>query len=291
MINLATTLLSTLHQELSSCNGYIAVAPAKATYPYCTYTLINSSPTRAKSFTSDGMIYQVQFSYFDDTSFLNCMTLATSAETKIKSLSSYFYVDNGNQTTIANTENGNFYQLIDTRTIEIIEENIVTPITPIAKTYDFLGLIDGDLNNPLNYFLEGIPTSIDTVNFKSSFYKTIPTTGTLTCSTLNFDNDTQEFLQYLDLPSTVNVNGNVIFTAGRYYTRNSAILTNATFNTRTINNGTVTNATFIPFNDGYSWNYPENNGTVTNAICYWLEGDYTLGGTITNPITYMGYPV
>jgi hypothetical protein len=103
-------------------NGFIIVAPKTATYPLMTYSIITSKPTRVKSFTTDGDIYTVQFSYFDDKSFTNCMTLAASAETKLDSLSGYFDFSNGRISTIGNTEQGNLYQMIDIRDIEIVDE-------------------------------------------------------------------------------------------------------------------------------------------------------------------------
>ena len=115
-------LLQSLHANLSAMNGFIIVAPKTATYPLMTYSIITSKPTRVKSFTTDGDIYTVQFSYFDDKSFTNCMTLAASAETKLDSLSGYFDFSNGRISTIGNTEQGNLYQMIDIRDIEIVDE-------------------------------------------------------------------------------------------------------------------------------------------------------------------------
>lgn len=115
-------LLTTLHANLSALNGFLMIAPKIATYPLMTYNVITSKPTRVKSFTTDGDIYTVQFSYFDDKSILNCISLAASAENIMDSLSGYFDFSNGRISTIGNTEQNKFYQMIDIRDIEIVEE-------------------------------------------------------------------------------------------------------------------------------------------------------------------------
>jgi hypothetical protein len=122
MIETASNLLSTLHRELSGIGGYLVVAPKTATYPLLTYTILNSSPTRVKTFTSDGNIYSVQFSYFSDKTLTDCLSLATSAETKINSLSAFLDVSNARINIIGNTEQHNYYQLNDTRDIEIVKD-------------------------------------------------------------------------------------------------------------------------------------------------------------------------
>lgn len=122
MIQTATELLTTLHRELSGLNGYLVVAPKTCDYPLITYTILNSSPTRVKTFTSDGSIYSVQFSYFSDASLMDCMSLATSAETKLKSLSAFFDVSNSRINIIGNTDQHSYYQLNDTRDIEIVKD-------------------------------------------------------------------------------------------------------------------------------------------------------------------------
>lgn len=140
MTELTILLLTTLHSELSGLNGHICVADKNASYPLMTYNILNSAPTRAKSFTSDGYIFTVQFSYFDDKSFLNCLNLATSAETKLQSLSAFLDIDNGNVTTLGNTEQNKFYQYIDTRNIEILKDLIpVVPPTPVTYTVEYFG--------------------------------------------------------------------------------------------------------------------------------------------------------
>ena len=121
MIETAQTLLETLHRELSGIGGYLVVAPKNAPYPLLTYTLLNSGPSRVKSFTSDGNVYTVQFSTFSDASLVDCMTLATSAETKIKSLSAFLDVSNARLNIIGNTDQHAYYQLNDTRDIEIVK--------------------------------------------------------------------------------------------------------------------------------------------------------------------------
>jgi hypothetical protein len=119
--NRALTLLTNLHSALSGLNGHLIIADKNSSYPLLTYSILNTRPTRAKSFTTDGDIYSVQFSFFDDTSILNCLSLQTSANTALESLSAYFDVSNGNVTTLGNTEQNRFYQLVDVKDIEIIE--------------------------------------------------------------------------------------------------------------------------------------------------------------------------
>lgn len=121
MNNNATLLLTTLHGALSGLNGHILLAPKESSYPLCTYTILNSRESDIKSFTSEGEIFTVQFSYFDDQSILNCLSLNTSATSALESLSAYFDISTGNYTTISNTEQHKFYQLIDTRDIEILQ--------------------------------------------------------------------------------------------------------------------------------------------------------------------------
>jgi predicted GH43/DUF377 family glycosyl hydrolase len=59
MISTAQTLLSTLHSNLSSLNGYLCLAPKDAIYPLMTYNLIGSKDGRVKSFTGDSRVYNV----------------------------------------------------------------------------------------------------------------------------------------------------------------------------------------------------------------------------------------
>jgi len=59
MISTAQTLLSTLHSNLSSLNGYICLAPKTAVSPFFTYNLIGSKDGRVKSFTGDSRVYNV----------------------------------------------------------------------------------------------------------------------------------------------------------------------------------------------------------------------------------------
>lgn len=124
MNNNITNCLTSLHSALSAYNGFMLLAPKEATYPLLTYTILNSKESPIKSFTSEGEIFTVQFSYFDDDSILNCLSLNTSATSALESLSAYFDVSKGNYTTIANTEQHKFYQLIDTRDIEILQSLI-----------------------------------------------------------------------------------------------------------------------------------------------------------------------
>lgn len=119
MINTSIQLLTTLHQELSALNGYLIVAPKIATYPLMTYTILNSQLGRVKSFTGQTNSFNVQFSYFSDNSLASCMSLAASAETRLDSLSAFFDMDDGNINIIGNSEQHNYYQLNDTRVIEL----------------------------------------------------------------------------------------------------------------------------------------------------------------------------
>jgi len=122
--NRAQTLLTTLHSSLSALNGHLIVAPKISTYPLMTYSILNSRPTQAKSFTTEGEIFTVQFSYFDDSSVLNCLSLNTSAMNTLDSLSGILDISNGNYQTLGNTEQQKFFQFIDTRDIEILESKI-----------------------------------------------------------------------------------------------------------------------------------------------------------------------
>jgi hypothetical protein len=122
-INTTLYLLTSLHNALSGLNGFLNIAPKTAIYPLMTYNLITSKPTRVKSFTTDGTIYTVQFSYFDDTTVLNCFTLAQSAETVLDSLSGYFDFSNGRTSIVGNTEQSKLFQVIDIRDIEIVQED------------------------------------------------------------------------------------------------------------------------------------------------------------------------
>lgn len=119
--NRAQTILTTLHSALSGLNGFCIVAPKETSYPLMTYNILNSRPTRAKSFTTEGEIFTVQFSYFDDSSVLNCLSLNTSAMNTLESLSGFLDISNGNYQTLGNTEQQKFFQFIDTRDIEILE--------------------------------------------------------------------------------------------------------------------------------------------------------------------------
>ena len=121
MVKTATTLLSTLHQELSGLNGFLVIAPKEASYPLMTYTILNSTEGRIKTFTDETNIFNVQFSYFSDNSLLDCLSLATSAETKLDSLSSFFELDDGSINIIGNTEQHKYYQLNHTRQLELQE--------------------------------------------------------------------------------------------------------------------------------------------------------------------------
>lgn len=122
--NRAQTLLTVLHGSLSGLNGHLIVANKNAEYPLMTYSILNSRPTRAKSFTTEGEVFTVQFSYFDDSSVLNCLSLNTSAMNTLDSLSGILDISNGNYQTLGNTEQQKFFQFIDTRDIEILESKI-----------------------------------------------------------------------------------------------------------------------------------------------------------------------
>jgi hypothetical protein len=123
MVSNATQLLKALHSELEDIGGYIAVAPSSATYPLVTYTVLSSVPSTSKSFTSSGDIFTVQFSYFDDQSFLNCLDLAEAVEILLPTISDVLDVSKGNLQMVQDTQKSNLYQIIDTRDIEIIKDN------------------------------------------------------------------------------------------------------------------------------------------------------------------------
>lgn len=119
MLDTAQNLLSTLHSNLSSLNGYVCLAPKNAAYPLMTYNLIGSKDGRVKSFTSDSRIYTVQFSYFSDVTINDCIKLALSAENVLDTLSTFFDIDKGNISILGNTEQHRYYQFNDIRQIEI----------------------------------------------------------------------------------------------------------------------------------------------------------------------------
>lgn len=124
MQNNITTCLSSLHSALSSLNCFMLLAPKEASYPLGTYTILNSKASNIKSFTSEGEVFTVQFSYFDDQSILNCLSLNNSVISALDNLSVYFDLEEGNYTTVASTEQHKYYQLIDTRDIEILKSLI-----------------------------------------------------------------------------------------------------------------------------------------------------------------------
>lgn len=134
MIANSIQLLTSLHSELKDLNGFIGVAPADSTYPLVTYTVINSSISPVQSFTTKGNLFTVQFSYFDDTSFLGCLNLAKSVEDILSSFSDVLRVDEGNIQMVANTNKDKLFQVIDTRVFNIVKD--ITPVPTYTLTYN-----------------------------------------------------------------------------------------------------------------------------------------------------------
>jgi hypothetical protein len=155
-----------------------------------------------------------------------------------------------------------------------------------AVTGDNTGTIHYDPENNNNvYPIFNIPIWASKLKISSGIFD----------GTEVFSGDSGVFNETVEVYNNASVVGGVFtnvvtFNDSSY---NEVSITNGTFNGSSYNHGTVTNGTFKPISDGQGgWTYPINNGTVDNAICYWLEVDNTLGGTITNPpVIYAGYIV
>lgn len=123
----ATGLLTALHSNLAPLNGFIGLAPTDATYPLVTYTIVSSGDSPSKCFTTQGNEFDVQFSYWDSGSFLNCLTLAANVEAVLAGLGYVLQVSKGNIQMVQDTKKSELFQIVDLRTIEVLKE--ITPIS------------------------------------------------------------------------------------------------------------------------------------------------------------------
>jgi uncharacterized repeat protein (TIGR02543 family) len=139
MIQRSIQLLTDLHNALFYIGGHVGLAPADATYPLVTYSIVGSTDSPSKSFTSEGNVFTVQFSYFDDGSFLGCLNLAAQVEDILEGLGDVLDVDKGNLLMVANTQKSKLFQCIDTRKIEILVDKPAPPPPPLTYTLTYNG--------------------------------------------------------------------------------------------------------------------------------------------------------
>lgn len=127
MVSHITQILTDLHTHLGPLNGFIGLAPTDAEFPLVTYTVLSSEESPSGSFTTEGMVATVQFSYFAQDSFLTCLDLAEQVEAVLDTLSDVLIVSEPNLTMVADTEKSRLYRVIDIRTVEVV--TVKTPVS------------------------------------------------------------------------------------------------------------------------------------------------------------------